>query len=175
MIHDVARSEPYGPPSPAAEDVPTEKEGARAARTVKADARHRAVLRGSEGAERFDVGSGGVIGRDDDVEFHLDHPHVSRADASLTVDGVVVIADLGSSNGTFVNGRPLAAAVSLVAGDRIDIGPFSLQFDGVGGSPAGRGQTTSSWPLRASGAWYRTAPPASDRAARRCQPGRSSP
>ena len=43
-----------------------------------------------------------------------------------------MIADLGSSNGTFVNGCPLTGAASLVAGDRIDIGPFSLQFDGSG-------------------------------------------
>ena len=31
---------------------------ARDARTVKADARHRAVLRGSEGTERFEIGEG---------------------------------------------------------------------------------------------------------------------
>src|SRR5262249_14991538 len=103
-------------------------------RTVQADVRHRALLRGSERAARFEVGDGGVVGRDAGAaRFHLDHPHVSRVHASLTVDGRrVVIADLGSSNGTYVNGRLLTRPASLVPGDRTDIGPFSLQFDGSG-------------------------------------------
>ncbi len=81
---------------------------------------------------RFLIGKGGVIGRDRRaVQFHLDHPHVSRLHASLAADkGRVVLADLGSANGTFVNGRRLARPAELNQGDRIDIGPFSLRFDG---------------------------------------------
>src|SRR5207248_2989047 len=67
------------------------------------------------------------------VRYHLDHPHVSRLHASLAVDGErVVLADLGSSNGTYVNGQRLTRPTTLKAGDRIDIGPFSLRFDGSG-------------------------------------------
>ena len=40
--------------------------------------------------------------------------------------------DLGSSNGTFLNGKRLTRPTSLTVGDRIEIGPFSLQFDGSG-------------------------------------------
>src|SRR5262249_25942269 len=118
-----------GTPGPTADVAPAVRASARAARTVKADARHRALLRGAEGTERFEIGEGGVIGRDDaDAQFQLDHPHVSRRHASISVEGKrVVIADVGSSNGTFVNGRALTGPASLVAGDRIDIGPFSLQ------------------------------------------------
>ena len=66
------------------------------------------------------------------VQYHLDHPHVSRLHASLAVDGGrVVLADLGSSNGTFVNGQRLTQPTALKPGDRIDIGPFSLRFDGL--------------------------------------------
>jgi ABC transport system ATP-binding/permease protein len=103
------------------------------AQTVQADARHMALTRGSIAAERFEVGDGGVIGRDGRAaRIHLDHPHVSRLHASLIVDqDRVVLADLGSSNGTFVNGRRLTRPVVLKAGDRIDIGPFSLHFDGT--------------------------------------------
>ena len=43
-----------------------------------------------------------------------------------------MIADLGSSNGTYVNGMRLSRPTALNSGDRIDIGPFSLQFDGTG-------------------------------------------
>ena len=107
--------------------------GRHRSETFRADLRHRALLRGSESSERFDIGSGGVIGREaGSVQYHLDHPHVSRRHASLRVDGRrVVIADLDSSNGTFVNGRQVIGPTTLVPGDRIDIGPFSIQFDGA--------------------------------------------
>ncbi|HUE14201.1 MAG TPA: FHA domain-containing protein [Planctomycetaceae bacterium] len=102
-------------------------------RTVQADARHLALLRGTQGTKRIDIGKGGVIGRDSQSQFQLDHPHVSRSHAGLAVDGdLAAIADLGSSNGTFVNGRRLTKPARLQPGDRIDIGPFSLQFDGTG-------------------------------------------
>ena len=48
-----------------------------------------------------------------------------------------MLGDLGSANGTFVNGRKLTRPVPLKVGDRVDIGPFCLRFDGsglVGGS-----------------------------------------
>ncbi len=102
--------------------------------TLQADDHHRALLRGTARAVRFELGAGGVIGRDAEVvQYPLDHPHVSRLHASLAVaGGRVILADLGSSNGTFVNGRRLSRPVALRPGDRIDIGPFSLRFDGAG-------------------------------------------
>jgi len=103
------------------------------AKTVQADYRQLALLRGTGQARRVDVGSGGVIGRDARaVQFHFDHPHVSRLHANVSVDrGTVFLADLGSANGTFVNGRRLDRPTELYEGDRIDIGPFSLRFDGL--------------------------------------------
>ena len=71
-------------------------------------------------------------GREGRQSYLLDHPHVSRNHASLALRGDrVVLADLGSSNGTYVNGQRLTAS-DLRAGDRIEIGPFSLRFDGSG-------------------------------------------
>jgi ABC transport system ATP-binding/permease protein len=102
-------------------------------KTLQADARDLALLRGTLGAKRIEIGQGGVIGRDPDVEFALKHPHVSGSHARLTVNrGRVSIADLGSSNGTFVNGQRLKKPAQLKLRDRIDIGPFSLVFDGNG-------------------------------------------
>ena len=102
--------------------------------TVQADSRHMALLRGTARSERFELGTGGVIGRDATaVQYHLDHPHVSRLHASLAVEGErVILADLGSANGTYLNGQRLTRPAPLKPSDCIDIGPFSLRFDGSG-------------------------------------------
>jgi ABC-type multidrug transport system ATPase subunit len=78
------------------------------------------------------IGQGGIIGRaQGQVDFPLDHPHVSRRHARLLVDGDRVrLRDLGSANGTYVNGRRISGQVVLKRGDKIDIGPFSLEFAG---------------------------------------------
>jgi ABC-type multidrug transport system ATPase subunit len=118
-------SKPAGPPGPAGS-------AADFAATAQAGPQHLALLRGSQGAKTMPVGTGGVIGRaQGQVEFPLDHPHVSRRHAQLLVDaGRVLLGDLGSANGTYVNGRRITGQVPLNQGDRIDIGPFSLAFDG---------------------------------------------
>jgi pSer/pThr/pTyr-binding forkhead associated (FHA) protein len=55
---------------------------------------------------------------------HLDDPTVSSLHARLTVQGGrVVVEDLGSRNGSLLNGRRLKAPTSLSPGDRIGIGP----------------------------------------------------
>jgi ABC transport system ATP-binding/permease protein len=69
----------------------------------------------------------------------LDHPNVSRRHAAFEiVDGTVVLRDLGGTNGTYVNGERLRGARRLVQGDRIDIGPFQLTFDGSALTKVGR-------------------------------------
>ncbi len=62
----------------------------------------------------------------------LDHPNVSRRHAAFEVAGsTVVLRDLGGANGTYVNGTRLRGTRPLAPGDRIDIGPFQLTFDGT--------------------------------------------
>ena len=69
----------------------------------------------------------------------LDHPNVSRRHAAFEiVDGTIVLRDLGGTNGTYVNGERLRGARLLVKGDRIDIGPFQLTFDGTALTRVGR-------------------------------------
>lgn len=73
-------------------------------------------------------GFGVVIGRDADCEIVLSSPRVSRRHCAVRMvgerDALVVIEDLGSSNGTAVNGRALAASttLSLHDGDVLEVG-----------------------------------------------------
>jgi len=70
-----------------------------------------------------------AIGRDDPCELVLRHPSVSRTHATITpAAGGYVIRDLGSMNGTFVNGVRLAAPTPLQPGDRIYIGTYVITF-----------------------------------------------
>jgi DNA-binding winged helix-turn-helix (wHTH) protein len=64
-----------------------------------------------------------VIGRTGDADICLDKTEVSRCHAMITVQGTTaVIEDLGSKNGTFVNGRQLDGPATLNNGDEIWIG-----------------------------------------------------
>jgi hypothetical protein len=69
-----------------------------------------------------------VIGRASDLDLVLIEDMVSRKHAKITVqDGVISIADLGSTNGTFVNGERVKKA-QLKMGDRVLIGTSILKL-----------------------------------------------
>lgn len=73
-----------------------------------------------------------IIGRDDDVDVVLDDSGVSRRHSEIRVtnDGphlVASLSDLGSTNGTFLNGERITS-VHLDDGDRITVGRTSLIF-----------------------------------------------
>jgi ABC-type multidrug transport system ATPase subunit/pSer/pThr/pTyr-binding forkhead associated (FHA) protein/ABC-type multidrug transport system permease subunit len=70
-----------------------------------------------------------IIGRDPQAYLHLNHPTVSYRHAQIVQqDRGLVIKDLGSTNGTFVNGKRITQAV-IQSGDQIQIGPFLLAYD----------------------------------------------
>lgn len=67
-----------------------------------------------------------TLGRGTLADFVLDAPLVSRAHCRLLVtDGQLVVEDLGSTNGTFVNDRPVQRAI-LKIGDRLRAGRVDL-------------------------------------------------
>jgi hypothetical protein len=69
-----------------------------------------------------------VIGRGDQANLRLPDVGISRRHARLDFDGAqVVLTDLGSTNGTMVNGQRVSA-VALNPGDMIQIGTTTLTF-----------------------------------------------
>lgn len=67
-----------------------------------------------------------TLGRHADNDIVLAHPAVSSRHAALTPDGtLLVLDDLGSSNGTLLNGQRVTRA-TLAAGDCIGIAAFEL-------------------------------------------------
>jgi ABC transport system ATP-binding/permease protein len=91
---------------------------------------------------QLNAGAAGLIlGRDRErAAIVIPHPAISRAHASLTArgDGSVVVTDLGSTNGTFVNSRRITVPTVLPVGGRLDVGPCSWAHAGDSLVPASR-------------------------------------
>jgi pilus assembly protein CpaF len=69
------------------------------------------------------------IGRAQENDLILPVPSVSKRHARLLIkDGRYVLMDLGSTNGTFVNGKQINGPVVVKPGDRISIGEFELSL-----------------------------------------------
>jgi diguanylate cyclase (GGDEF)-like protein len=86
------------------------------------------VLRGRRRGATFQIGSSvTVLGRGERSDVRLDDDGVSRRHAELVRldDGAVQIRDLGSTNGTFVNGERVAERV-LEDDDRVALGTTTL-------------------------------------------------
>jgi two-component system, NtrC family, response regulator AtoC len=68
-----------------------------------------------------------VIGRGPEADLSLSEPSASRRHALVTIEnGEVRVTDLGSRNGTLVNGEPVEGERPLFAGDTIGIGTAAL-------------------------------------------------
>lgn len=71
-----------------------------------------------------------IIGRSNDLDMVLVEDMVSRKHAKITVSGgKITIEDLGSTNGTFVNGIRLARERRLAPGDVVRVGETDLRFE----------------------------------------------
>lgn len=70
-----------------------------------------------------------LIGRTHDCAIRIDSPRVSRHHARIRVnDGRASVEDLGSKNGTFVDGARLDGPRGLEDGENVCIGPALLIF-----------------------------------------------
>jgi pSer/pThr/pTyr-binding forkhead associated (FHA) protein len=70
-----------------------------------------------------------LIGRAADAAIQIDSPGISRRHARLVVSaGEAALEDLGSKNGTYVNGRRITASCRVGDGDEIRLGATVLRF-----------------------------------------------
>jgi pSer/pThr/pTyr-binding forkhead associated (FHA) protein len=68
-----------------------------------------------------------VIGRRHDCQGCLPYAFISRQHCEFTeVEGRVLVKDLESYNGTYVNGRPAVTPLTVGDGDEITLGPMSF-------------------------------------------------
>ncbi|MDO9408902.1 FHA domain-containing protein [Patulibacter sp.] len=84
---------------------------------------------GHHPGDEYDVGTGAIIGRGSQVEIQIEDPYASGKHTRLVRQaGVVIVEDLDSTNGTFLNEEPLVGAQPLQLGDRIRIGDTEFTY-----------------------------------------------
>jgi pSer/pThr/pTyr-binding forkhead associated (FHA) protein len=73
------------------------------------------------------------IGRHDDCQIRIKSSQVSRRHCELfEAGGKLAIRDLGSSNGTFVNGKKITGQQVLKSGDELTVGTVTLRVSKLG-------------------------------------------
>jgi len=78
-----------------------------------------------------------MVGRGTDADVRLDHPNVSRRHASITVDGdTVMVTDMGSRNGTRVNGARTSGPTPLEPGFSVAFADVQLRLEGDAPRPS---------------------------------------
>jgi hypothetical protein len=121
----------------AAADAEAERRGPLPAQAPEATGIHRTgadvflvvdSAPGHQHGSRYDLSGGATLGRGD-VEIVLEDPFASSRHARIERQGgVMVLEDLGSTNGTFLNDELLAGPQPLHSGDRVRIGDSVFTF-----------------------------------------------
>ena len=81
-------------------------------------------------SESYPISRDVCIGRDSKCGISIDDPFMSQRHAEIIVrDGVCYISDMGSTNGTFINGNELSGEpLELLNGDKLQVGQLSFIF-----------------------------------------------
>ncbi len=85
---------------------------------------------GHEKGVGYDLLDGALLGRGDDVDIRLEDTFASTHHAKVTRQGgLYVLEDLGSTNGTYLNGDLIRGPQPLHVGDRVRIGDSEFSYN----------------------------------------------
>jgi pSer/pThr/pTyr-binding forkhead associated (FHA) protein len=126
-----------GTPSAGGAAIPADATGLYSASALgSADVVHRAprlVVERAPGHDPgmiYDLDGDIVLGRGEEAEIRLEDPFASSRHARVYEQGnIMVIEDLGSTNGTYLNEELLQSARPLHPGDRVRIGDSEFAFE----------------------------------------------
>ncbi|MEM7697419.1 MAG: adenylate/guanylate cyclase domain-containing protein [Verrucomicrobiota bacterium] len=102
----------------------------------------RGTLRNIETGEQFELTGVTMLGRSEECAVRIGDPRVSRRHAMIRVqERGFYIFDLGSFNGSYLNGSRITAARRLKSGDVLQFADHEFHFEQVGESNAMDGDT----------------------------------
>jgi len=114
---EAGRRRPSGAPAPAP------------ARRSRKAANKVTIVEGALKGKSFDVGDELTIGRADKCHITLDDTYVSQVHARIfSRDDTVMVEDLGSTNGTYLNRHRLGAPAELQRGDQVKVGKTVMEM-----------------------------------------------
>jgi hypothetical protein len=120
-----AAAEPVEAPSPARRSRPASER-----RDGGAPRLHVVAAMGHEPGTTFDVADGAMFGRSDSADIRVEDPFASSSHARIfNRGGEMYLEDMGSTNGTHLNGRKVQSAERLDAGDTIRIGDSEYRYE----------------------------------------------
>ena len=77
---------------------------------------------------RYTVGTATVIGRSEDADIVVDDSYASDLHVRVGMqNGTMTVHDLGSTNGTYVNGRRITVPTAVALGDSVQVGRTILE------------------------------------------------
>jgi hypothetical protein len=84
---------------------------------------------GYEPGTLIDVSDGATLGRAGSADIHVEDPFASSVHARIFArSGFMHVEDMGSTNGTYLNGRQLRKAEQLKPADKIRIGDSEYSY-----------------------------------------------
>ena len=89
------------------------------------------ILRGRSASTALKLGDGvTTAGRHDECQLRIKSSEVSRKHCQFfEKNGMLMVKDLGSSNGTFLNGKKIEGQRVLEPGDELTVGPVKLRVE----------------------------------------------
>jgi pSer/pThr/pTyr-binding forkhead associated (FHA) protein len=116
---------------PRAQELETPPAPPRKAKRQRGQPRVFTISQGNQAGLSADLASGMImIGRGADCQLILDDDYVSTRHARvIVVPNGIYIEDLGSTNGTYVNGQRITAPTTITLADTVRIGKTMLRLE----------------------------------------------